>query len=515
MKKAFTKVMLTALTLVTLLTIIPLSANASTSNKQQVFSYLTQEMGLNSAAACGVMANIEKESNFKSTTIIRDSNGLQSGGLCMWNGARLKNLKNYCNKYGFNYLSVQGQMNYLEHELKSSYYKHVYNYLKNVANNSGGAYNAAYYWCYYFEVPASRSTKAVQRGRTASNSYWPKYGNQNVNKSTLSLSDTALDLNSSLSLKWTSGGANADYYKVYVAEKNTETGKYDWAHSKIYKTTSLSKKISTNSLGIGNYCVFVQGVNDLTGNYKNSNYVAFTVRCLTHQYKSSVTKNPTLTAEGVKTSVCIECGKKITEKISKLTYKTLIQYPMTPLSSNQNMRTMNSISVTWEEYQGADGYEVFIRSGENWKLIARVKAGEKRVATATVLKPATEYKFTIRAYVDVKGERYYTYAADTFVTYTETQAPELVTIKSKGDGKVYLKWNEVKGADMYAIYVSDKADGDYKRVAMVDGGKTVSYTVSDLPVGKTCYFRVYAVIECKTQNVYSSSSNVKGTIALL
>ena len=103
MKKALMKVVLIAMTLITLITVIPLSANAaSTSNKTEVFSYLTKELGFNSAAACGIMANIEKESNFKSGTIIRDSNGLLSGGLCQWNGSRLTNLKNYCSKKGYN-----------------------------------------------------------------------------------------------------------------------------------------------------------------------------------------------------------------------------------------------------------------------------------------------------------------------------------------------------------------------------------------------------------------------------
>ena len=132
MKKALIKVLLVAMTLVTLITVIPLSANAaSTSNKTEVFSYLTKELGFNSAAACGIMANIEKESNFKPGTIIRDSNGLQSGGLCMWNGSRLNRLKNYCNNNGLNYLSIKGQLSYLAYELKLSQYKHIFNYLKN------------------------------------------------------------------------------------------------------------------------------------------------------------------------------------------------------------------------------------------------------------------------------------------------------------------------------------------------------------------------------------------------
>lgn len=33
-------------------------------NKEKVFSFLTEELGLNNAAACGVMANVQNESGF-------------------------------------------------------------------------------------------------------------------------------------------------------------------------------------------------------------------------------------------------------------------------------------------------------------------------------------------------------------------------------------------------------------------------------------------------------------------
>ena len=126
---------------------------SSKSNKSTVFSYLTEEIGFNTAAACGIMANMEHESGFNPSRVMYDSNGLLSGGLCMWNGGRFSSLQRFCNNNGYNYLSIPGQLRYLEHELKSGYFKHIYNYLKKVPNTSSGAYDAAYYWCYYFEIP--------------------------------------------------------------------------------------------------------------------------------------------------------------------------------------------------------------------------------------------------------------------------------------------------------------------------------------------------------------------------
>ena len=105
MKKALARLVLLVFSVILLAGVIPLSANAASttsSNKTTVFRYLTQELGFNSAAACGIMANIEKESNFRPNVIIRDSNGLPSGGLCMWNGGRLNSLKKHCANKGLN-----------------------------------------------------------------------------------------------------------------------------------------------------------------------------------------------------------------------------------------------------------------------------------------------------------------------------------------------------------------------------------------------------------------------------
>ena len=65
-------------------------------------------------------------------------------------------------------------MKYLEYELKQSY-SGVYNYIKSVENTADGAYDAGYYWCYHYEIPADRAIKAARRGETARSVYWKKY----------------------------------------------------------------------------------------------------------------------------------------------------------------------------------------------------------------------------------------------------------------------------------------------------------------------------------------------------
>lgn len=510
MKKALMKVLLIAMTLVTLLTVIPLSANATSDNKTSIFSYLTKEMGLNSAAACGIMANIEKESNFKPTTIIRDSNGLPSGGLCMWNGSRLNRLKNYCNNNGLNYLSLKGQLSYLEYELGLSQYKHVLKYLKNVDNSSSGAYDAAYYWCYYFEIPASRGSRSVQRGNAAIRNYWPTYGNKTVSKPEISLSSdkTAFDLSSSLTIEWTEA-KNADTYKLFVAEKNQKTDKYDWENAKIYTTDSLKQKIKAKSLGSGDFAAYVKAINSPTSNYKTSDKIKFTVKCIDHEYTSKVLEVPTLTKEGKEELTCTICKYETTAVIPALTYETLGDYPMTAPTATG--RTNDSITLEWNVYEGATGYYVYVRENNKWKLIDTVTGATEY--TVTGLESGTIYKFALRAFVKADGKTYKTYCGESYTTATRAKPVELTSFDTQSGGKAVLEWTKGENADGYAIYVS--SDGlTFEREDTVKGGNKTTYTAKELKKGRIYYYKIYSYVDAGTHKVYSTPSNVRANLIL-
>ena len=47
-------------------------------------------------------------------------------------------------------------------------------------NTADGAYDAGWYWCYNFEVPANRETVSVTRGNLAKNTYWEQYGTETL-----------------------------------------------------------------------------------------------------------------------------------------------------------------------------------------------------------------------------------------------------------------------------------------------------------------------------------------------
>lgn len=100
-------------------------------------------MGLNIAAASGILANIQAESGFN-PNLYGDSGS--SYGICQWHNDRFTALKNYTDKWD----TLQGQLEYLHYELRTNY-PNLWNSLKSASNNANGAYQTAYDWCIIFE----------------------------------------------------------------------------------------------------------------------------------------------------------------------------------------------------------------------------------------------------------------------------------------------------------------------------------------------------------------------------
>ena len=66
-------------------------------------------------------------------------------------------------------------MGYLGYELVNNK-KKVGAYLSQVPDTPQGAYDAGWYFCVYFEIPANRYEKGVKRGTTAVKKYYTMYG---------------------------------------------------------------------------------------------------------------------------------------------------------------------------------------------------------------------------------------------------------------------------------------------------------------------------------------------------
>lgn len=507
MKRAFSRVYSLVIMLALVASCFTASAASTDSNKRAVFDFLTGEAGFNSAVACGIMANIEHESNFNPEKVARDSNGLLSGGLCMWNGARFKNLQNYCYKNGYNYLSVNGQLRFLMYELKMDYFKHIYNYLKKVSNSASGAYDAAYYWCYYFEVPSNRATRACERGRSARDKYWPQYSKytapaQTPLKLTCSASEKTVDIGSTVTFSWTGGVSSVNSYYLYLKQPGQSN------YSKISVNGSRQYTLSLKNKKEGSYKAYVickKSDGSTTG--KASGTVSFSVKCLKHDFVKSSSTKPTKTENGKTVYTCSKCAKKKT--VTVLSYNKQNLHKVSVKTLRATSASSDRIALRWSAVNDADGYFVFRRIGNKWKLVKKLTS-ENKSCTVTGLKAGTSYQFLVRAYAGSptdKSNRVLSGGKKVSAS-TAPASPVISSISRAGKGQAVIKWNKVKNADGYMVYYSYTKTGVYKRIADVSE-KTTSYTAKGLLSGRTVYFKVKAYNRSPSFTAYSACSAVR------
>lgn len=168
---------------------VPVNSGNTGSNETTVFIYLTSTMKFNKAVACGILANIEKESSFNPQSYnSSDPNG-GSFGICQWNGGRWTALKNYCSRNNLNATTIKGQLAYMNYELSNSYGT-LLGMLRKYPNTQQGCWDAAAQWCARFEVPAgygswdngqlTLGTTSKSRGDFAVSKYWSAYSGVTV-----------------------------------------------------------------------------------------------------------------------------------------------------------------------------------------------------------------------------------------------------------------------------------------------------------------------------------------------
>jgi N-acetyl-anhydromuramyl-L-alanine amidase AmpD len=132
------------------------------------FNILKKTLGINTAAACGVLGNLMTESGFDP----KASNNGAHLGIAQWDSSyRYVSMKKYCENNNLSYTSLQGQIKYVCYEIKNSY-KTTYDYLKQVANSENGAVLAADFVREKYE---GCGEQGMDSRRKYAKQYWNKY----------------------------------------------------------------------------------------------------------------------------------------------------------------------------------------------------------------------------------------------------------------------------------------------------------------------------------------------------
>ncbi len=131
--------------------------------------YLKRELDINTAAAAGILVNIQFESGFDPE---KEGDGGDAYGICQWRGERKRQMVKFCLDNDFSPSSMDGQLAFLVHDLKENYI-YPYDLVRLTPNSWEGAMDAAYNFCAYYEVPADPDAESADRVELCDVLYYP------------------------------------------------------------------------------------------------------------------------------------------------------------------------------------------------------------------------------------------------------------------------------------------------------------------------------------------------------
>ena len=174
LRKRITCLVLVCAVLFTVLTTTVTAEESTSANEKEIYEFLTNEMGLNTAAACGIMGNSYYETGFRANITVSSY-----FGLFMYYAPLGNELREWCVSHLLDYTTVRGQMEFLRAMFNGevSYYDYsdLYETLLAIENTADGAYTAGSVFCTEFEKPENTAFEANKRGVYASGTLFPKY----------------------------------------------------------------------------------------------------------------------------------------------------------------------------------------------------------------------------------------------------------------------------------------------------------------------------------------------------
>ena len=470
----------------------------------EIFAALTGELGMNSAAACGVLANMHAESALNPRSSCRDINGKTSYGLCQWNGSRFTRLKEWCAENGEDYTTVTGQLRFLAYELPNAY-PTVYDYVMSVDDTEDGSYDAAYYWCYYYEMPASRGKRSVERGNLAQDTYWAGYGGTAVELEELTepvltgvtTPEITVQEGQLFHVAGTiqcSKGLDEIAVWVWNAKGKKATGTTVQPGSRLYSLSSVDKEVKFSKLKSGQYTYRITA---------KSEGVEYPL--LEHPFR-----------------VAGEKPESKETKESEENAESAAEPEETPVSEGAPVLT--DASRPGEEHPQGEAITVrgtITAQTTLEQVSARVLREDGSEATGGTAKPKSKrydlHKLDNKVGFSKLSAGRYTYEIAAQVggqSFKLLEVPFTVTPKapgvlklSRGKGALTAKWSTVSGAEGYEVQYSRSASFDGADVLTVTG---TAKKLSGLTRKKYYAVRVRSFVQDNSgERSYSAFSKVK------
>lgn len=168
-----------------------------------------------------------------------------------------------------------------------------------------------------------------------------------------------------------------------------------------------------------------------------------------------------------------------------------------------NVASSGKPKVTWDAVSGADKYEVYRKIGSNGTY-EKYTTTTKTSFVHEGAKASKTYYYKVRA---VDEDNKYATSAYSSAVQRACDLAKPTNVKASNvasSGKPKITWDEVSGADKYAVYRKIGSDGTYEKYTTT----TKTYFVHEgAKAGKTYYYKVKA-IDAEKESATSAYSSV-------
>lgn len=154
--------------------------------------------------------------------------------------------------------------------------------------------------------------------------------------------------------------------------------------------------------------------------------------------------------------------------------------------------TEDSVSLSWEESQGATGYKLYFYDGETKQYEYKWSTGDTK-ATLKGLSPDSEYSFAVLSYARTAKESLDCTEYSDIVS-VRTLPDKVRELRSEEEltypDSLTLSWDGVSGADGYNLYIYNKETGTYELYKDIAASDKLTAEISGLDAGTAYYFKV-------------------------
>lgn len=432
--------------------------------ERQTFLFLTKTMGLKTAQACGIMANIYAECAFKpdnlqgyyektlkhtddsytaavddgtyrysSKTNARDSFTRDSAGygIVQWTWwERKRNFYDFAKSKNASIGDLAMQLQFMKKELDEDYISMVKT-IKGYANTSTGAYNTASKFCEKYEQPSQLEARMKERGNYGKQ-YWEEYKNGlgDINVPALVMKHLN-PLNSILSFTPPANSFLTEYFFEYTGTAHepeidaSMTDAEDYAvvyENNVNAGLGVVKLMGQDKKEL-DYCQFLIAQRDIskaamTLAYSSVHYTG-TARNVAVTVKDTLSGKTVTLVKGkdyivtYRNNVNVGTATAVVQGIGnyrgQLSKTFKISPKMTAVSSASSKKT-RKLTVKWEKNTTCKGYQIQVATDSKFTKNLKKKTVTSYKTTSytfSSLKKKTKYYVRMRTYKKVDGVTYY------------------------------------------------------------------------------------------------------------